>query len=382
MKSILIIAFSDLNHDARVNRQINFLKDTYKLTVASFGQTPIKDVQSIALQKIKPSLPSKIIGGIALLLRYYTIAYNIIYNKSQYLKSLSEKKYDLIIANDIETLPLALEISKGSKVLFDAHEYAPRHFEDKLVWRIFFSKFNQFLCEKYLPQINAMLTVGKVLAKEYAKHFPVNPIVLTNANYFYDLHSKPTDTNQIKLVHHGAANPSRQLELMIDVMQYLDDRFTLDMILLTPSIANKKTRTYLDTLKNKIADNPRVKILPPVKSSEVIDLIHKYDVGIFLLPPINFNYKNTLPNKLFDFVQARLAIAVGPTPEMADLVTKYDLGIVSSDFTAQSFAKAISQLTHDKIDYFKSQSNRAAKELSAENNKITLNKIVSDLLAN
>ncbi|MBX2943980.1 MAG: hypothetical protein KF860_16720 [Cyclobacteriaceae bacterium] len=382
MKSILIIAFSDLNHDARINRQINFLKDSYDLSIASFGPTTSNDFNSIALQRVKPGISDKIIGGIALLTNSFALAYKIIYKKNHYLKILSKKKYDLIIANDIETLPLAIEIAKGGSVLFDAHEYAPRHFEDKFIWRVFFSKFNQFLCKKYLPQIEAMLTVGQGLAKEYAKHFPVKPIVLTNANYFQNLSPRPTDTNEIKLVHHGAANPSRQLELMIDSMKYLDDRFTLDMILLTPPIANKKTKKYLDAIKEMVSNNPRIKILPPVKSSEVINLIHSYDVGIFLLPPINFNYKNTLPNKLFDFVQARLAVAVGPTPEMEELVTKYDLGIVSSEFTAESFAEAISQLTPEKIDYFKNKSNLAAKELSAESNKVILNKVVSELLAN
>jgi glycosyltransferase involved in cell wall biosynthesis len=382
MKSILIIAFSDLNHDARVNRQINFLKDTYDLSVASFSHSSVKHVKPIQLQRVKPGIFAKIIGGVALLITAYRLAYKIIYNQSQYEKLIGDRKYDLILANDIETLPLALTISKGSKVLFDAHEYAPRHFEDKLVWKIFFSKFNQFLCKKYLLQIDAMLTVGQGLAKEYAKHFPVSPIVLTNANYFCDLNPKPTESNKIKLVHHGAANPSRQLELMIATMKYLDDRFTLDMILLTPAIANKKTKRYLDTIKKMAIDNPRVKILPPVKNNEVVGLIHNYDVGVFLLPPINFNYKNTLPNKLFDYVQARLAIAVGPTPEMADLVLRNELGVVSSEFTPESFAKALSQLTHDKIDYFKEKSNQAAKELSAENNKIILNKIVSELLAN
>ncbi|MEQ9415806.1 MAG: hypothetical protein RIF39_18345, partial [Cyclobacteriaceae bacterium] len=287
MKSILIIAFSDLNHDARVNRQINFLKDTYDVSIASFSHSSEKGVKSIQLRRVKPSILAKIIGGLALLVKAYRLAYKIIYNQSQYVKLLSERKYDLILANDIETLPLALEISKGNKVLFDAHEYAPRHFEDKLVWRIFFRKFNLFLCEKYLPSVDSMLTVGHGLAKEYAKHFPVDPIVLTNANYHTNLDPKPTDKNQIKLVHHGAANPSRQLELTIETMQYLDSRFTLDMILLTPAIANKKTRRYLDKIKKMVENNPRVRILPPVKNDKVIELIHNYDVGVFMLPPIN-----------------------------------------------------------------------------------------------
>jgi len=182
------------------------------------------------------------------------------------------------------------------------------------------------------------------------------------------------------LIHHGAANPSRQLEIMIEMMEYLDERFTLDLLLLTPTIANKKTRGYLDSLKALIKDKPRIKIIPPVKSSEVVNVIHSYDIGIFLLPPINFNYANTLPNKLFDFIQARLAIAIGPTPEMANIVNTYNLGVIADDFTARSLAEKLNSLNIEKISFFKSQSDKHAQELSAEKNKIILNDLVLNLL--
>jgi len=381
MKSILILAFSDLRHDARINRQIDFLKETYEVSVASFGKTS-QEVKHFPIDTIKPSLTDKITGGLALLVRSYDLAYRIIYKQSNHKEILKDQEFDLIIANDIETLPLAFQLSGKSKVLFDAHEYAPRHFEDKLVWRIFFSGFNKFLCKKYLPRVDAMLTVGDGLAQEYAKHYPVKPIVITNANYAHNLSPKKTNPQHIRLVHHGAANPSRQLEIMIKALDYVDERYTLDLILLIPPIANRKTKAYLQQLKNLIDKNPRVNILPPVKSNEVINLIHHYDVGVFLLPPINFNYKNTLPNKLFDFIQARLAIAIGPTPEMANLVTQFDLGVVSQEFTAESFGKVLGQLTPEKIDYFKNKSNLAAGILSADNNKVILNKVVSNLISN
>ncbi len=36
MKSILILAFSNLKSDARVTRQVNFIKDHYDVTVFCF----------------------------------------------------------------------------------------------------------------------------------------------------------------------------------------------------------------------------------------------------------------------------------------------------------------------------------------------------------
>ena len=84
--------------------------------------------------------------------------------------------------------------------------------------------------------------------------------------------------------------------------------------------------------KNAEAD-PRIRILPPVKSDDVVYTINQYDIGVFLIPPVNFNYANTLPNKLFDFIQARLGIAIGPTPEMASIVDRYGNGRDGTGFS-------------------------------------------------
>ncbi|HEV8511838.1 MAG TPA: hypothetical protein VGQ59_01090, partial [Cyclobacteriaceae bacterium] len=82
----------------------------------------------------------------------------------------------------------------------------------------------------------------------------------------------------------------------------------------------------------------------------------------------------------FDFIQARLAFGIGPIPEMANIVRKYDLGIVSGDFTPFALAKMLNSLTKDKIDYFKQNAELAAKEINAQNNKVIFNNIVNQLL--
>jgi hypothetical protein len=42
MKSILVISFSSIQHDARVSREIDFLKLSYRITIAAFGANEIK----------------------------------------------------------------------------------------------------------------------------------------------------------------------------------------------------------------------------------------------------------------------------------------------------------------------------------------------------
>ncbi len=380
MKKVLVIVLSNLKHDARVRRQVFALKDIYQTTIVCFAGEPSSDYELIAIKPTKLTLLRKAITSVFLILRFHGIAHRLLHDYASVMEALAARKFDLIIANDVETLPFAFSFPGKPKVIFDAHEYAPRHFEDKKLWRLFFQNFNTWLCRKYIPRTDAMTTVGKGLAREYQKNFNVTPTVITNANNYFEIEPSPVLENKIRLIHHGIATPSRKLELMIDVMALLDYRFTLDMMLLTPGFASSKTKRYLDDLRILSKKDQRIRIIPPVKSNEVVNTIRNYDLGIFILPPVNFNYEHTLPNKLFDFIQARLGVAIGPTLEMAEIVTRYSIGIVSENFSAESVAKSLNQLTRHDIETYKKNTNAAAKELNAEANATKLQGIVSSLL--
>jgi len=100
------------------------------------------------------------------------------------------------------------------------------------------------------------------------------------------------------------------------------------------------------------------------------------------LPPANFNYRHALPNKFFEFVQGRLAVAIGPSPEMARLVRQYDCGIIADDFSPRAMADRLHRLDHDRIDHYKRQSHIAARELCFEKSAdvllSTVRKLVGD----
>lgn len=382
MKHVLVIAFSNLKTDSRVRRHVNLLKHTYRLTVACFEADPSTEYNLALLKKADLTFARKARLGILLALRFLRLAYNT-QHPYFYLGSQLTSPVDLIIANDVETLPLAFSIAKKNNcpVILDAHEYAPRHFEDKFIWRLFFQPLNMYLCRTYIPQVKAMITIGKGLASEYEKHFHIKPVIVTNANHFHDLTPSRAEKNKIRLVHHGIATPSRKLELMIEMMNHLDDRFTLDMYLLSSGYVSAKSKNYPNELKALASKNPRVRILDPIKSELIVQKINNYDMGVFLIPPINFNYENTLPNKLFDFIQARLAIAVGPTPEMAEIVQQYALGVVSEDFSAEGLAKKLAPLTTENITQFKNNASLAAEKLSAEENKRILIEVIEAALS-
>ncbi|MEX1239291.1 MAG: hypothetical protein WEB30_06225 [Cyclobacteriaceae bacterium] len=378
MKNVLVLVFSNLKHDARVTRQVHWLKKYHRVTVVCFDSEEIPGASIIRIRQTRLSLPRKALLGIALLLRQHATAFRIFHSYEAVMNDLKALHYDLVVANDIDTLPIAFRLST-KKILFDAHEYAPRHFEDKKIWKVFFQPFYLALCRKYIPRVDAMLTVGEGLAKEYEKNFGAKPSIITNATRFYDIQPSGVEPARIRLIHHGIANESRRLELMIEMMEHLDERFTLDLILMTSDYASGKTKGYIRSLKENIARSHRMQVLPSVKSHEIVGAINRYDMGVFLIPPINFNYANTLPNKLFDFIQARLGVAIGPTPEMASIVNKFGNGVVAENFQPESLARRLNHLTRDDIVRFKNLSIQAARQLNAEKNEVSFNSVLEKL---
>lgn len=373
-KKALILSYSSLNSDPRINRQIEALQDDFEIETSGYSEPKNKALKFYSIYKTPSfSLSRKI----KRFFEFITFRYEAYYwddGKKKLVNQLSNNNYDVIIANDIPTLPLALKIANNkAKVYFDAHEYHLLEFEDNFKWRLLHKPHIEYLCKKYIPKADAFSTVSEGIAKEYEKNIGVKPFLLTNASVYYDLKPSLVDEKSIKIIHHGAAIPSRKLELMIEMMNYTDERFTLDLMLTSTN------KNYLDKLKDIAKNNPKIKFIPPVNYEEICIFINNYDIGLFLLPPTNFNYKNALPNKFFEFIQARLAIAIALTPEMKFFVEKYYLGVVADDFNPKSLAVLLNKLSTEQIMEFKENANKAATLLSAEENKIKIYNIVSEL---
>ena len=52
--------------------------------------------------------------------------------------------------------------------------------------------------------------------------------------------------------------------------------------------------------------------------------------------------------KFFEFIQPRLAAAIGPSSVMAELVYQYNCGIVSADFNPRTLVGSLHGLDEDK----------------------------------
>jgi hypothetical protein len=158
------------------------------------------------------------------------------------------------------------------------------------------------------------------------------------------------------------------------MVDFLDDRFTLTLML------TKNNLDYYQELLELASGNPRIDFREPVAFTEIVQEINQYDVGVYILEPNSFNNKYALPNKFFEFIQARLAVAIGPSPEMGRLVHAYDLGLVADDFKPQALAERLKELTREKIENYKQRTAEAAYELSSAGNRTKILELVDGLI--
>lgn len=358
---ILCISLSLITSDARVLRQIALLAEFGDVTTIGFGDAPPGATDHIAVPRALKTLPQTIPGVLKLALRRWRAAELAAPAIAWSLRALAGRRFDLVVANEARVLAMADRVADGAPVWADMHEWAPEERTHILSWRLLVAPLMTHLCAAYLPKAAAVTAVCQSIAELYDENFGVRTIVMRNSGPWRDLPVTPA-VDRIRLVHSGQAVHGRRLELMIDVMRRLDERYSLDLYL----VPGGDGGAYLDKLKAHAAGDPRIRFNDPVAPATLPDVLNGYDIGVFWIPPTHTNARFALPNKFFDFVQARLAIAVGPSIEMARLVRQHGLGEVSDGFEVEDCLASIRRLGPAEISAAKRASDAAAHELSFE----------------
>lgn len=353
---LLILSYSPIHSDARVLKQVALFRDRYDVTTCGYGPAPAGVVDHV---EIPAGLLAWRLDRRLVVARRYREALRTQEVNAHLVGRLPRDHFDVVLADDLDSVPLALTLRPRGGVHADLHEYGPKQ-KDSWRFRVFVAPYLRWVVRNFANRAASVSTVGQGLADEYRREFGLEASVVTNATPFHDL--KPSEVHEpLALVHSGAALPERHLEIMIDAMAQLTRPATLDLYL------TRNDPAYIDRLRERAASSGRVRILDPVPYRDLVRTLQRYDVGVFVLPPVSFSYRWTLPNKLFDFLQARLAVVVSPSPEMARLVTRHSFGFVTEDFSSAALARVLESLTPEAVAQAKRAADVAARELAAEN---------------
>ncbi len=378
-KKILILGLKNIKQNRRMYRQVKYLKDIYDVSAMGYDSP---EIEGVPFYKIIPqfkyfSSPEKAWVAFLILFGFYKLAYKHMYKYDFKPEILSQQNYDLIIVHDLRPFPLIDGIiNPSTPIICDAHEYYLDMGGTNSLADYILNKLDASLTKKYLYGLKYITTVGNWIAEEYKRITQAQVYVITSASEYHNLQPLPVDPKKIKIIHHGLAVPDRKTEIMIQAADFLDERFSIDIMMITLTFDEQ----YLDYLKKMCGGKKNVRIIPPVDASDLVAYTNTYDIGLFVLPSSLLSHAHALPNKIFEYVQARLMVAVSPNPEMKTFVEKYNVGMVASDYTPKAMANLLNSLSAEQITQYKMNSHSAAKELSAENEMIKLKNIINTII--
>ena len=296
------------------------------------------------------------------------------FNIRLFFKLLFTKK-DILLSNDLDTLLPNYVVSKlfRKKLVYDSHELFTE--VPELINRPNIKKVWSFIEKKTLPKMENCYTVSNSIAKHYNNLYGSNFKVIRNLPYKRNLSTGqfPFNTEDNKIVlYQGALNIGRGIDLMIDTMDYLEN--VLFVIIGQGDIH--------DQLEQQVAHKglqKKVRFLGRVTPEALLKITPLADIGISLEEDNGLNYRYALPNKLFDYIQAKIPVIISDLPEMRTIIETFNVGEILYHRSPQDLAKIINTMLEKGKKNWEPALNNAANQLIWEHEAFQLKEIFDEL---
>ena len=296
------------------------------------------------------------------------------------LQELRKSSVRLVIANDWPALIVAQRWKEetGGLVHYDTHEFATLEFDESLSWRLIYKRFVTLLEASAIGSADTVSTVGPRLADALQAHYdlPAPPLVIRNIPNQIELPAPTPPHWPLRLLYHGQVLPDRGLEALLDSIPSWKTAHHL-------TVRGDGDAGYISELKRRAGGVPAGQVVfeTAVPPDEVMPLAAaSADIGVHFTPLETKQRHFSLPNKLFEYIGAGLAVAVSPGADLKQIVQGYGLGIVSRDAGAAAIAEAINGLDIAQVGQYREKARLAATELCWEHEQHVLRENLEHLL--
>ena len=271
------------------------------------------------------------------------------------------KKNNILLSNDLDTLTPNYFVSKLKRIplVFDSHELFS---ELPSVQGRYSQKVWRFLEGWLVPKQKDFFTVSDSIANWFYEKYNMKPIVLKNFPFFKNSTFKEAQHKYI--LYQGALNKGRGLLALIEAMQ------TIEIPL---KIAGEGP--FKSIIKEKIVElelENKITLLGNVEPEKLVSLTENASLGISLEEDLGLSYRYSLPNKLFDYIQAKTPVLVTYLPEIKNVVETYKVGEIIEDHSPKSISKGINKILTKGKESYKVNLEKASKELIWENQESVL----------
>lgn len=366
-QTAIVSVTNDLFTDNRVRKVCEFLvKHNFEVTLVGRKLKNSSDL---------PSLPYKT-KRFRLLFTKGALFYAN-YNLRLFFYLLFHKA-DVLVANDLDTLYAnhwAKKMKRNCKLVYDSHEYfigVP-----ELVSRPRVQNFWRRIEKRTLPKADKMYTVNESIAELYRKEYKREIFVVRNIADVQPINQNKTrkelglpEDKKIVIFQGAGINIQRGAEELIDAIQLVENTILIFV----------GSGDVIEQLKQKVNQNKledKVLFFGKRPYAELMNFTRVSDLGVSLDKDTNVNYRFSLPNKIFDYIQAGIPLLVSDLPEIKKIVEGYEIGLVCPNHESKVIADSIKKILSDDALYnqFKTNTKKASQELTWANECKVLEKI-------
>lgn len=375
MKSLALIVFTDIAHDSRVKKQISLFQDKFTLTV--FCMSGYSDAL------IRREYPST--EFVFLTIGRKTAGKNIfqyiernILLPTYLLTILRNRYFDIIYANDFETLLPAYFCMrrKPSSLIYDTHEIWTERLGCKRTVFHRIINFAEGRMEKYIAtKLRYIITVSDDIASFLENKWDYNGKIVTVRNIPSLVSSaeipdvtnikKYVDGNTV-FVYAGLISRTRNTHNLIKAFSALEQQ---DIRLLLIGSSDFDIAEYS-------SGDSRIMLIGEVPETQLIHYLKLCDIGVHPLDTsVCLNHAYALPNKLFQYIHAGLALCFYYNSSIGSLINTYQNGICADMTSIEGISVQLNKILDMNIEQLKQNSLKAVKDLNWENESLKLTDI-------
>lgn len=265
-------------------------------------------------------------------------------------------QFEVVHGNDLETLPAAVWLARrsGARLIYDAHEiYSAQEPNPPKLQLAISSALERLLARR----ADSVVTVSAPIAAELKDRLGLEqlPSIVLNCPSLTDAPRETPVGSPLRVIYQGAMGPGRST----------DDIFAAAAVTNNVHFSIRLVGTDLSALRQEVARlglQDRVEILEPVDSSGLVSALTDFDVGIIINRPVTRNDELVLPNKLFEYMMAGLAVVTPHLPSLAALIEDEQVGVTFEPSDPSALADVLTALATrpEEVMAMRRQARRAA----------------------
>lgn len=256
----------------------------------------------------------------------------------------------------------------GKKIIYDVHEDVPSDILGKRwiprIFRTLTALTFSFVEKLIARSFNQIITVGDFISKKF-KNKNISEIHNYPSLLDFPKRSLLPSKKEIKIIYSGILDELRCIKEIIEAMGYIDEKYNCKLIL-----AGKFNDPAYEKKIRSLEGFKLVDFKGFLEYNELKKLLIQCNIGILCFKPIP-NQTESLPNKLFEYLAAGLAIVASNFLLWEDILIKNNCGVTVNPedpkFIAEGIEKIISQ--NGKLEQMSQNAFILSKNYSWESEK-------------